>query len=155
MFTSPPGKCFKYSKHVRRQLAQGIEIQGAVETQTGVQNLPGARFNIPNMRADSSPRASRSEVRLKQVMFTSPPGKCFKYSKHVRRQLAQGIEIQGAVETQTGVQNLPGARFNIPNMRADSSPRASRSEVRLKQRREGDWPRRPWYVRMRRGGDWR
>jgi hypothetical protein len=71
-------------------------------------------------------------------MFTSPPGKCFKCSKHVRRRLAQGIEIQGAVETQTGVQIPPGSCFNIPNMRAGSSPKAFITKVRLKQRPAGD-----------------
>ena len=81
--------------------------------------------------------STRGEKKQKAV-FTSLPGTCFKYSKHVRRQLAQGIHNQGAVETETSVQNLPGSCFNIPNMRAGSSPKAFITKVRLKQRPEGD-----------------
>ena len=83
--------------------------------------------------------SARGEKNEKQkVVFTSLPGTCFKYSKHVRRQLAQGIHNQGAVETETSVQNLPGSCFNIPNMRAGSSPKAFITKVRLKQRPAGD-----------------
>jgi hypothetical protein len=84
--------------------------------------------------------SARGEKKNKKqkVVFTSLPGTCFKYSKHVRRQLAQGIHNQGAVETETSVQNLPGSCFNIPNMRAGSSPKAFITKVRLKQRPAGD-----------------
>ena len=48
---------------------------------------------------------------MQKVVFTSLPGTCFKYSKHVRRQLAQGIHNQGAVETETSVQKSTGFMF--------------------------------------------
>ncbi len=78
---------FQYSKHARRQLAQGIGIRGAVKTETG------------GRQATMGVASPQGAWQCLTVEFTSLPGTRFKYSKRVRRQLAQGIEIQGAVET--------------------------------------------------------